>query len=136
MSEQSPQEQEGNPASEPTPKAAKGCSGCLSLIVIFPIVFWIADFAGCGWTRDGTPKATVNGRSTADPGTRHVGPLGAVVGYDNYGRPTLLPPGTTVRATGSTYSDPMAGPKTIYIVAEGAFRGTQVPLSEYELEPQ
>jgi len=67
---------------------------------------------------------------------RRVGPLGAVVGYDNYGRPTRLPPGTKVRATRSSYSDPMAGPKTIYIVEEGAFRGTQVPLGEHELEPQ
>jgi hypothetical protein len=134
MSDQSPQTQGDNPRSGQTPQATKGCSGCLALLVIFPIVFWIADFAGCGWTGDGTPQPGVSGRS-AEPGMRRVGPRGAVVGYDQYGRPTRLPPGTAVRASGSSYSDPMTGPKTIYIVAEGAFRGTQVPLGEHELEP-
>ena len=139
MNEPINQPNQAPPASDPTgttPKTARGCSGCLALIVMFPVVFWIVDFAGCGWTRDGTPEATVNGRPVSKHDVRYVGPLGAVVGYDNYGRPTRLAPGTAVRGTGSTYTDPMTGPKTIYIVAEGAFRGTQVPLGEHELEQQ
>ena len=102
---------------------------------MFSGVFWIADFTGCGWTREGAHETTVSGRPTTDPGIRRVGPLGAVVGYDNYGRATRLPAGTAVQVTASYYHDPMAGRKTIYVVAEGAFRGTQVTLSEHELEP-
>ena len=34
-------------------KPAKGCAGCLGLVAIFIVVFWIADFAGCQWTKNG-----------------------------------------------------------------------------------
>ena len=137
MSNTNAEPQPGPSTDETTRRPAhpKWLSGWVGWVVAFYAIFWISDHAGCQWTNPDT-KASTNGRSTAEPGTRRVGPLGAVVGYDNYGRPTRLPPGTAVQATGSTYTDPMGGPKTIYVVEEGAFRGTQVPLGEHELEPQ
>ena len=31
--------------------ANKGCMGCLGFIAMWILVFWIADFAGCEWTK-------------------------------------------------------------------------------------
>jgi hypothetical protein len=100
----------------------------------FVVVFWIADYAGCEWTK--TNDAVTANVSPKDPSLRYVGPLGAVVGYDNYGGETRLQPGTAVRLSGGSYVDPMTGPKKIYVVTEGSLRGMQVPLSESDLEPQ
>jgi hypothetical protein len=114
---------------------AKGCMGCLVLGGLFFVVFTIANIAGCEWTRTNEAGST-SSQSPKDPSLRYIGPRGAVAGYDNHGRTTRLPPGTAVRATGTSYMDPMNGPTKIYTVNEGSLRGMQVPLSESDLEPQ
>lgn len=115
--------------------AKNGYMGCLGFGVLFFIVFWIADIAGCEWTKTNN-AGTTSSLPAKDPGLRHIGPGGAVAGYDNYGRTTRLLPGTAVRATGTAYMDPINGPTKIYTVTEGEWRGMQVPVSERDLEPQ
>jgi hypothetical protein len=109
--------------------------GCLGFVALWIVVFWIADYSGCEWTKT-NDAGTTSSQPPKDPSLRHVGPRGAVAGYDNHGRTTRLPPGTAVRATGTSYMDPMNGPTKIYTVNEGSLRGMQVPLSESDLEPQ
>jgi hypothetical protein len=109
--------------------------GCLGFVALWILVFWIADYAGCHWTKSGSGPDSAT-TPAKDPSLRHVGPRGAVAGYDNHGRTTRLSPGTAVRATGTSYMDPMNGPTKIYTVNEGSLRGMQVPLSESDLEPQ
>ena len=75
--------------------------------------------------RQSDPAAT-------DPSIRYIGDNGAVAGYDNYGSPVRLQPGTIVRATGSTYR----GTQRVYIISKGAMAGMQVPLSESDLRPK
>jgi hypothetical protein len=109
--------------------------GCLGFVALFILVFWIADYAGCDWTKSGGGPASATAPAK-DPSLRYIGPRGAVAGYDNYDLANRLPPGTAVRATGGSYMDPSTGPTKIYTVTEGKWRGTQVPLSESELEPR
>jgi hypothetical protein len=139
MSNGSPAEKPPVPTATPNatvkPAAGKGCVGCAGLMGLFVLVFWLADYAGCAWTKSGTDTDAYR-KSPRDPTVRYVGPGGAVAGFDNYGRTTRLPPGTAVRATNTSYADPMNGPTRVYIVIEGDLRGMQVPLSEHDLEPQ
>lgn len=109
--------------------------GCLAFAGLFFVVFTIANIAGCDWTKT-KDAGTTGSQPSKDPSLRYIGPRGAVAGYDNHGRTTRLPPGTAVRASGSSYVDPTAGPTKIYTVTEGSLRGMQVPLSESDLEPQ
>jgi hypothetical protein len=123
---------------QPSPtkvSGSKGCMGCLVFAGLFFVVFTIANIAGCEWTKTNN-AGSISSQAPKDPSLRYVGPRGAVAGYDNNGRTTRLPPGTAVRATGTSYMDPMNGPTKIYTVTEGEWRGMQVPLSERDLEPQ
>ena len=110
---------------------SKEYARCLSIIILLPIIAWMAGVAGCSKTEE-TPQPRT---SSVDPNIRYIGSRGAVAGYDNHGRTTRLAPGTSVRPTGSTYMDP-AGPKKVYVVLEGDLKGMPVPLSGSDLRPQ
>ena len=105
--------------------------GLFSLTVTFLMPFWIVVSTGCG-----PPEQPQVGRRSNDPNLRYVGAGGAVAVHDNYGGETRLPPGTVVRATRSSFIDPMVGPIGIYLAIEGSHRGVPVPISEADLEPQ
>jgi len=50
--------QPGNP--QPHQSGAKnGCAGCAGLVVVFVVVFWIADYAGCKWTQSQSGSSPV-----------------------------------------------------------------------------
>jgi hypothetical protein len=130
VSHKAPPPSPAGQSASPKPKQpmGKGCMGCLGVVVLLMVIGWITEIGGC----DGDNKPPRSAQAPADPSIRYIGVNGAVAGYDNYGSPVRLPPGTGVRATGGTYM----GTQKIYVVTEGALAGMQVPLSESDLRPQ
>jgi hypothetical protein len=86
------------PGSQQGAPKKNGCMGCLGFVGLFFVVFTIANMAGCEWTKT-NDAANSASKPSQDPSLRHIGPRGAVAGYDNRGRTTRLPPGTAVRAS-------------------------------------
>lgn len=115
--------------SEPAkPTAKQGCLGCLGVVILCGLIGGIADEVGCN---DSSNKGSIG--APINPNIRHIGPNGAVFGYDNHGRTSRLSPGTTVRRTNT--SAPASG-QQVYVIVDGQWAGAQVPLSESDLEPQ
>ncbi len=62
---------------QPVPKK-NGCAGCFGFVVLFVVVFWIADYAGCKWTQgqSGGESAAISKPSKVEWLTKLAGRYG------------------------------------------------------------